>query len=132
MGFTGTSSTRGVPSGDLVTRRLQPAHLSLFLGIVVAEMGAAAFLAVDGGAGDDLRDGQQVVQIERGVPAVVVFAIAGDAGFGGAGFQFLDARRGRAPFLLRGARCRPGPASCLQFVLDGVGILAGGAALEGF
>src|SRR5438477_29145 len=45
--------------------------------IVVAKLGAAAFLADQGGAGDRLGYRQQAVQVDGGVPAGVEFAVAG-------------------------------------------------------
>ena len=48
-------------------------------GIVLAEVSAAALLALDGAARDRLGDRQQVVQVQRRVPAGVVFAVAADA-----------------------------------------------------
>ncbi len=44
-------------------------------------MAAAALAALDGAAGDGLGDGEQVLEIERGVPAGVVFAVAIDGDF---------------------------------------------------
>ena len=45
---------------------------------ILAEMAAAAFLAVDGRARDGLGNREQMLQIDRGVPAGIVFAVAVD------------------------------------------------------
>src|SRR5690348_18007738 len=50
----------------------------VFCWVIVAEMSAAAFLSLDGRARNQLRNGEQVAQIERGVPAAVVFAVSRD------------------------------------------------------
>jgi hypothetical protein len=99
------------------------------LRVVVAEVRAAAFLALDRRARDGLRHRQQIVQVDRRVPAVVVLAIAVDAA----------ASAARAPSAVeRAPRASRIPADdadqvlhhVLQIALHGVGILAGAAALE--
>ncbi len=84
----------------------------VLLRIVVAEVRAAAFLALERRAGDDLGNRQQIVQIEGRVPAGVVLAIPGDARLGRARPSAWRSRRAPAPFRPRAARCPPGPASC--------------------
>ena len=82
-------------------------------GIVLAEVAAAALLALDRRARDRLGDGQQVAQVERRVPAGVVLAVAGDADARGALLAAAAMRVERlAASRSRCARCRPGPASC--------------------
>src|SRR5580704_9886226 len=53
----------------------------VLLRIIITEMRATAFFAVSGRERNGLRDREQIVQVERGVPAWIVFAIAGDAHF---------------------------------------------------
>src|SRR5262245_50335571 len=60
---------------------VERAELGRLLRVVLAEVGAAAFLALDGDGRDGLGDGQEIRQIDTGVPAVVVLAVAGDADF---------------------------------------------------
>ena len=85
------------PSAPLWTTMFtSPKFVSLF-GIIIAEMAAAAFLAFDGRTGDGLGDRQQVVQVQRRVPAGIVFAMTVGA---------RPARR--APKLGRSIRA-PGP-----------------------
>ena len=52
--------------------------------------------------------------------------------FGGAGFQFLDAVEGALDFIFAADDADQVLHHALQVMLDGVGILAGGAAIEGF
>src|SRR6266498_2410294 len=47
--------------------------------IVLAEVSAAAFLSFERRSSDGFGDGEQVAQVERGVPAGVEFAISGHA-----------------------------------------------------
>src|SRR4051794_39355046 len=56
-----------LPVWTLAHDMVELAEAVLFLGIVVAEVAAAALLACQAAAGDCLGYGQQVVQIERGV-----------------------------------------------------------------
>ena len=63
-------------------------------------------------ARDRFRHRQQVVQIERRVPAGVVFAVAADAGLVRALPQALRAARAASRISLLRGRCRRGPASC--------------------
>ena len=58
---------------------VEGAELGRLLGEVVAEVAAAALLALDRRARDGLRDGEQVAQVEAGVPAGVVLAVPGHA-----------------------------------------------------
>ena len=55
-----------------------------FSGIIFPEVPAPALLPLDRGAGDRLGDGEQVVQVERRVPARVVLPIAVHADLRGA------------------------------------------------
>ena len=91
---------------------VERAELRDLVRVVVAEVAAAALLALDRRARDRLGHGQQVVQIERRVPAGVVLAVAGDADAAAARSCSAGERR-RAPAASRPrcARCRPGPAS---------------------
>ena len=45
---------------------------------IVTEMPAPAFFAFEGRTRDGFGNGEQVIQVERGVPAGIVFAMAGD------------------------------------------------------
>ena len=58
--------------------------------IVVAELGAAAFLALDRRPRDRFGNRQQVVQVHRRVPAGVVLAIADDLHFRGTGLELFQ------------------------------------------
>src|SRR5260370_40708538 len=75
-------------------------------------MRAPAFLALDRGACDGFRDGQQVIQIESGVPARVVFAIAHYENIRSALAETLDTLQGLLHFFL--------PADDTNFVLHHV------------
>ena len=75
---------------SLVDHEIERAVRRILLRIVVAEMRAAAFLALQGRERDGFGNREQIVQIERGVPAGIVFAIAADAHFAGALFQLRD------------------------------------------
>ena len=94
----------------------KPASL---LGIVVAEVAAAALLALERRARDGLGDRQQVVQVQRGVPAGVVLAVARDRRRFAARFSKLaESPQGLLHFLF--ARTMP-TRSCiivLQVLLD--------------
>ena len=65
--------------GPLRTMKLNVPKLRVLVRVVVAEVAAAALAPLDRRARDRLRDGQQVVQVERRVPAGVVLAMAADA-----------------------------------------------------
>src|SRR5207249_573022 len=58
--------------------------LGIFLREIVAEVTSPAFLSLERGTRDRLRDGEEVCQIERGVPAGIVFAAARHRDFRGA------------------------------------------------
>ena len=73
----GSGTTCILPSAPLADDHVDLGEApALLLGIVVAELAAAALLAQQAGPGDRLGDGQQVVQVEGGVPAGVVLAVA--------------------------------------------------------
>src|SRR5262245_6631976 len=57
---------------------VHPAPRRVLVGMVFAEVAAAALLALDRRACDRLRYGQQVVEIKRRVPRRVVLAVAAD------------------------------------------------------
>src|SRR5690348_2889920 len=50
--------------------------LLFFAGKIIAEMRSAALFPVQRGSGNDFRYGQQVVQVECGVPACIVFPVS--------------------------------------------------------
>ena len=79
-GGIGVRDTSIAPSGAGRTPMLNAANALSFSGIVLPEMPAAAFLALERRSGDRLRDDQQVAEILRRVPAAVVLAMAGHAG----------------------------------------------------
>ena len=60
----------------LRTTMLNLPQAGVLVGEVVAEVGAAALLALERGARDRLGDREQVAQVERRVPAGVVLAVA--------------------------------------------------------
>ncbi len=66
-------------------------------------MSAATFLALDRASRDALRHHQQIAQIECGMPAVVVHAVAVDADVLGAALVFRDLRE-RLDHLILAAR----------------------------
>src|SRR6185436_18013491 len=61
------------PIGRLTHDDVDRAELRRLVRIVVAEMAAAAFFPLDRASGHGLRHGQQVAQIDRRVPARIVF-----------------------------------------------------------
>src|SRR4051812_23830497 len=60
---------------DEVERRV----CGILVRIVITEMAAATFLALDRRSRDRLGDREQILEIERGVPARIVFAIAANS-----------------------------------------------------
>src|SRR6185437_14506323 len=102
----------------------------VLMGEIVAEVAAAALLALAAGAGDQLGHGEQAVEIEGGVPAGVVLAVAADAGAGGALAEGGDAGEGLVHLGLGADNAHPILHHLLQLVLHGEGVLAAGAALE--
>ena len=64
------------PSGARFDHMIEFRRFLALIRIIVAEVSAAAFLALDGGQRDGFGNRQQVAQIERGMPAGIVFAIA--------------------------------------------------------
>src|SRR5688572_6955993 len=67
------------PVGTPRDHRVEGGVGGILLGEVVAEVTAAALLALDGGAGHRLRDREQAVQVDGGVPPGIVLAVARDA-----------------------------------------------------
>ena len=65
--------------GGLPGHDVDLAEFRRLVGIVLAEVPAPALLALDRRARDRLRDGQEMAEVERRVPAGVVLAIAADA-----------------------------------------------------
>ena len=63
------------------------AKLLVFLGIIVAKLRAATFFSFQRRARDRFGNGQQIFQVERGVPAGIEIAITGDADLFGARSQ---------------------------------------------
>src|SRR4051794_1349610 len=53
-----------------------PEVRAVLAGIIVAELGATALLADQRRARDRLGDGQETVQVQRGVPPGIVLAVA--------------------------------------------------------
>src|ERR1043165_2356057 len=100
------------------------------VGEVFAELGAAGFLAFDGRAGDGFGDGEEVGQVEGGVPAGVVFADGGGAGFGGASLELGEAVEGAGHFVFLADDADEVLHHVLEGVLDLVGGFAGGASVE--
>ena len=74
-------------------------------------MAAAAFLAFDGRARDGFGHREQIFQIQRRVPAGIVFAMAVNGDLSGAFLRVCRCRRAPGPFRPRAARCRRGFAS---------------------
>src|SRR5258705_11287722 len=62
----------------------------IFVWIIVAELSPAAFLAFQRGTGHGFRYNKQVHQVERRVPARVVFAVAGHTDLSSALAKFLQ------------------------------------------
>ena len=67
------------PVATLARDQIEGAVGLVFLGIVVAEVAAAALLPLERATRDRFRDRQQVVEVECGMPARVVLAMAADA-----------------------------------------------------
>src|SRR3954470_22128036 len=65
--------------GPLSDHDVEAAPGRVLFRVIIPIVPTAAFPAFDGGAGDGLGDGEQVAQVERGVPAWIVFPVAGDA-----------------------------------------------------
>src|SRR4029078_6791655 len=65
--------------GALARDQVEGAVGLVLLGIVVAEMPAPTLFPFEGAARHRFRDRQQVVEVERGMPARVVLAMAADA-----------------------------------------------------
>ncbi len=57
-------------------REIEFCEFRIFVRIIVAEMSAAAFFAFEGGKRDRFGNGQQVVQIERRMPAGIEVDVA--------------------------------------------------------
>ena len=69
---------------------VSPSRPRRFIREIFAEVAAAAFLAVERGAGDGLGDGEEMLEIERGVPAGIIFAVAVNGGLFGAIPEFAE------------------------------------------
>src|SRR5579864_1503117 len=67
------------------------AELVVLTGKIIAEMSPTAFFSVERSQRDNFRDGQQIVQVKRRVPAGVVFAVSIDADMLAFGLQFTNA-----------------------------------------
>ena len=68
--------------------------LFVLLGVIVAKLRATTFLPFEGSAGDCFRDGEQVFQVQRGVPTRIEIAMTDDADASGSfpqGLQMLEA-----------------------------------------
>src|SRR5688572_16965242 len=70
--------------GGALDHDVDGAELARLVRIILAEMAAAALLALDRRERDRLGHRQQVLHVQRRVPAGVVFAVARDAEPGGA------------------------------------------------
>src|SRR5881397_2460876 len=66
------------------------AEAGVFVRVIVAKMRAPAFFAFDSAASDRFGDDEEIVEIEGGVPAGVVFAMASDADFASAFAKFFN------------------------------------------
>src|SRR5262249_8364936 len=119
------------PVGSLLAHQVELAGRRILVGVIVAEVRAAAFLALDRAARDGLGAGQKVPQIERRVPAGVVLAIALDADRLGALLETLDGLERAHHLLLAAHDADQVLHHVLQVVLDLERPLGVPAALEG-
>ena len=109
---SGTRDTCIDPSAGASAGDVERRELVALVREVLAEVAAAALLALDRRARDRLRDVEQVAQIEAGVPAGVVFAMAVDADLRRALAAAPRASPAPPASRFRCGRCRPGPAWC--------------------
>src|SRR5260370_1522112 len=102
----------------------------VFVWIIVAELSPATFLAFQRGTGHGFRYSKEVHQVERGVPARVVFAVARHTDFSSALAKFLQPLQRARHFLAPAHHADPVLHQLLQALLDLVRTFAIGAALE--
>src|SRR4029450_515782 len=70
---------RHLPVGPLANDDVERAKRADFVGVVLAEVSAPAFLSLEPGERNRLRDSQQICEVERRVPSPVVFPVSGHA-----------------------------------------------------
>ena len=129
IGGIGTCDT-WIPPGVLLHHDVERAELGHLVGIVLAEVAAAAFLPLDGRARDRLGHRQQVPQVDRRVPAGVILAVAFDAD---ARLPLVERRDLHERVLHLGLEADDAHQvlhRLLEILLHLVGILALAAALE--
>ena len=99
--------------------------------VVLAEVGSSALAPVERAAGDRFGDHEQVVEVEGGVPAGVVLAVALGGGLLGAGLEFGEPVKGRGHIRLVADDADLVLHHVLQVVLDVVRVLAALVLVEG-
>ena len=111
IGGRGRFSTSISPSVAALDDDVVLAPFGIFVGKVFAKLRAPALFAKQRGASDGLGDDQQAGEIHRGVPSVVVLAVARDARPLRPRSEVGRSFPAPAAFHFRCERCRPGPAS---------------------
>ena len=125
IGGIGTRVRVIAPSAPFCDHEVEGAELVRLGREVLAELRPPALLALDGGRRDGFGDGQQVAEVDRGVPAVVVFAVAADPGAPRARPQALEPVERLAHLRLAAHDADQVLHHVLQVVLDRVRVLAG-------
>ena len=99
------------PFREMIVFTLRKAIVLIW--IIFAKLRAATFFSLQRGARDRFGNGQQIFQIERGVPAGIEFAIPIHANVSRALPKLLQLLRALLSFRLRCAQSRLCPASSL-------------------